>query len=153
MGNYADVSDVQTEFKSVTFSGSSAVTSTAVTGFINQAEAWIDAQIGTVYTTPVSGSSSLLILKMTTVQLVKARITDILQVKTGDVKVDQAASGKDMREAAEKMIKDLKDKQFILKDATLIRSSGGVNSYGSANATDQNGSTTDNIFQKGMRQW
>lgn len=148
---YTDITAIQGEFKSVTFSATTAVTTDDIARFISEEEAFLDAHVGTIYTTPVTGTEALKIMKLMSTLLVKARILDILEVKTGKTDEDQGGG------AAEKLrdrilnedtgiLSLIKKKLFLLSDATLVSSSGGVSSY-----TQSNSLTSQ--FQKGVDQW
>jgi hypothetical protein len=76
---YSALSDIQSEFKALTFSASTTPTSTAVGGFITQADAEIDARVGLKYVTPVTGTTSLAILQRISTMLVVGRVKKILE--------------------------------------------------------------------------
>lgn len=130
---YATHSDVSAEFKGITFSASTAITSTEVTEMISQEEATLDARLSKRYVTPITGTEALKIMKRLSIQMTKSRIVDILQVKTGDAKVDQGSSGFPIREQVEALLKMIIAGEMDLTDATLREASQGVSSYNSEN--------------------
>lgn len=150
MGNYAVASDVQNEFKGIDFVNGQVTTTAKVDEFILEVEAQLDGLIAGKYLVPVTGSVSVLLLKMMTIFLVKARILDIISVKTGKKEVDQGGSGaQDLREQVlgdDGMIAKIKSNDLKLIDAVVSVSGGGVSSYTSTHCIEP-------IFQKEKRQW
>lgn len=126
---YADIEDIQAEYKDLTFSDSTAVTEDDVCEFINQESNKLNAQMATVYVVPITGTISRSIMKSLTTLLVKARIEDILQVKTGNTDTEQGPAGDGLRKQVADIIEKILKKDFLLVDATLGQSSGGVKSY------------------------
>ena len=143
---YTTKAAVQSEFKSITFDTTTAVTAATVNEFIVQEEALLDAEIGTVYVVPVTGSGALSIMKNLATLRVKARIMDNLPVKTGKGEVDQGTGGEGIREKVQAIIDKIKEKKLILPGASLLESSGGVKSY---TATQSKTHT----FQRDIDQW
>jgi hypothetical protein len=149
MGVYTTVAAIQSEFKSVTFGASTAVTSTDVDEFITQEETALEAEVGTIYAIPITGAAGISIMKLMATLMVKARIVDLLQVKTGDAKADQVNSGEPLRDRVHGdngLLTKIVSKKLTLTGATLVESSGGVKSY----AVD-NDLTPE--FQSGVDQW
>lgn len=144
---YTESSDIQGEFKSVIFGSTTAVTLTQVNEFIAQEEAAIDAEVGTVYTTPVTaGAGAVAVMKLISTLMVKARVLDKLYVKTGDQKADQGVDSTELKERAQELIKKIINRALLLPGASLISSSGGVRSY----TADNNKKHT---FKRGVDQW
>lgn len=131
---YAEVADIQTEFKDIAFDDDgSAVVTESVENFIDQAGSEIDARLSVRYIVPVTESSSaLLLLKQICIWLVSERIRDITEVKNvrpesdQDVKISTAAR-------ARKMLNDIANGDIPLIGATMVTSADGVTSYVSAN--------------------
>lgn len=141
MGTYADTDDVASEFKGITFSATSRVTTTEVGNFIDEAEARIEAKLGMIYSIPITGTKSLLIMKTLVVQSVKARILDILYVKTGNPEADQGGSGSaSLYKEVKETIADLVSKKMLLIDASLLSGKGW--------ASYQNDNDIDPVFTK-----
>jgi phage gp36-like protein len=135
---YCTYDNIQSEFKDVTFSTTTtAVTQTEVTAFISEVEAEIDGRIGVRYTTPIIGTSSLLIMRMVSIFLTCSRISKILEIKTGEADKDQPRRVEEAK-AAYKIIDDIIAGKLILTDAVLRSSSnGGVRSYNYSNNIEQ----------------
>ena len=129
MPSYTSLQAVQAEFKSVQFTALTTITSTDVEGFIAEEEAHLDGEISAVYSVPVTGSQAVSIMKKLATMRVKARILDILPVKTGKGDADQGAPGDGLREQVEKTLTKIIEKKMILPGATLRESSAGVKSY------------------------
>jgi phage gp36-like protein len=126
---YCTDTDISSEFKAITFSSTSAVTDTEVDGFIDQASATIDGIIASKYEVPVTGSASLLVLKMICIWIVKARILSILSVKTPQDKTKQDPDGPTLLKQAMDMLKAIKKGDLILTDATASSSDDGMSSF------------------------
>lgn len=141
---YAAVADVQSEFKGVVFSATSAVTDTQVTGFIAQAEAYINGKIDSAYVTPVTGPQSVLILKMISIWLVADRVSKILEVKSASEEAN--TTDKSLTQMAEAKLEEIKDLLLVLVDATR-KSVGGA--FKSANNDDG----VEPVFRKNVVQW
>jgi len=126
---YSVYGDVQSEFKSTTFGASTKITSTEVTEFISQADAMIDGIVSGKYVTPVTGSESLKIVKMISINLVAGRIWNILEREGTDAK----NKGHDLIEFAKAMLKKITEGKLELSDATSIASTT-FESYNKTNA-------------------
>ncbi len=147
--SYAVAADVQYEFKSINFAATDASISTAkVTEFIVQEEAMLEARISGVYTTPITGTKSISIMKMLTIMMVKARIEDILAVKVGAPKPEQGNNGDAIRASVTRYVEDIVSRKMQLVDATLGNSNAGVQSYVSENVA-----TVESTFKSGEDQW
>lgn len=126
---YCTSTDVASEFKNITFSASTAVTSTEVDGFIAQADAEIDGVVGLRYEVPVTGASSLLIVKQISIKLVAGRIKKILEVKTSTEEVNQEAQSPNLIAEARDMLDKIVKGTLLLSDATVLSSTGGFKSF------------------------
>lgn len=146
MSSYTQLEDIESEFKDASYDQDTAVTSDDICEFIRQEEALLNAQIATVYSTPVTGTIATAILKKLSTMLVKARVVDLMQVKSGNVDTEQGAAGDYLREQVAEILKKIIDKELLLIDATLNESSGGVKSYSSENSTDH-------LFERDTEQW
>ena len=93
---YCTTTDIQAEFKTLSFAPSSdqGLTIGQVNGFIDQASAIIDSQISNCFSLPISDTtenqSTLLMLKTVNVWLVADRIVPILQIKTRSNNLEQS---------------------------------------------------------------
>lgn len=141
---YASESDIESEFKDLDFSSSSAVTSNEVIQFLSDADAEINARLNGRYTVPITGTVALSIVKVMEIYLVKHRILEILKVKTGRAPEEQEGS-KTYREMALDMIKDILENRLALYDAVGV-SGGGVASYNLTNDISP-------VFERDGDQW
>lgn len=150
MGNYAEVADIQAEFKNVTYSTSTTPTQNQVDEFITQAEAVLDGGVSTVYTVPVTGTIAKSIMKTMTILLVKARILERTLVKSGS-EADQG--GKSLPQQLREQVLDpdngmlpkIQKKEILLYGASEL-SGGSIESYNYENAVEP-------IFEKETDQW
>jgi hypothetical protein len=139
---YCTNSDVVNEFKSLNTTDGK-ITTTKIDTWIAQADAYINGRIGNVYTTPITGAESLLIIKEISIGLVAQRISRILDTKAISPKGDQYIP-KDLIEKAEKRLDMIVNRQMVLSDATLKTTHGGVSSYTSDNTVDRTFDLTKN---------
>ncbi len=147
MGVYAVAADVESEFRSINFSAADAALSIdEITEFIGQEEAAIEALISGVYSTPITGSKSISVMKLMTVLMVKARVQDILAVKVGSPKPEQGNGSIELRARVMDMIDRLQNRTMQLVDATLANAGGGVQSYASENEVTR-------AFSRDEEQW
>lgn len=126
---YCTATEVASEFKGMTFSATTSVTDTEVAAFIAREDAFIDSRVALKYTVPVTGASSLLIMKKVCLNLVVGKIKNIMSVKTGDPKADQGGPGDGLIEAAMGLLKMIVDEDILLKDAVAAGVSSPVKSY------------------------
>jgi phage gp36-like protein len=142
--SYADPSQIQSEFKDVTFDADSAVTDTEVTRFLEEADAEIDINLCGLYETPITGTTALVVVRMISIWLVKDRVSEILLVKTGRPENDQDG-GSRPGERAREMLKNLAKGTLQLKDATP------ANPYAVRSYTAQN--SVEFVFDADKVQW
>lgn len=141
---YCTNTDVSSEFKGITFSSSTPVTADEVTEFIAQSDAVIDGYLNNKYVTPITGASSLAIVKMISIYMVSKRVKAILRVKTGGT--GETENRGDFEDMAKSLINDLKSSKLNLPDATLVQSGGGIDSYTNTN-------DVPHIFDRDKDQW
>jgi len=141
---YSTNSDVQSEFKNLTYS-SGGITSAEVDEFIDQEDAFIDGIVGRKYTTPITGTYALRIIKNISIQLVTSRIKRILAVKTGIPETEQDSSGNLFGQAKTKL-DDIAAGRLLLSDATLGNTSDGVDSFAVSD-------DLEHIFKRDEQQW
>lgn len=142
---YCTNAQVSSEFKGITFSASSSITDTEVDRFIEEADAEIDGKVSQVYTTPITGTVSLIIVRTISIWLVKDRINKILAVKTGNDEDNQSGE-ESLGSRARQMLNDIVDRKLDLPDATLVTASDGVKDYNYANSIEP-------TFKRGTVQW
>lgn len=141
--SYSINNDVINEFKSLDTSGK--ISKTKIDDWIGQADAYIDGRIGLIYTTPVTGTNALLILKEISIGFVAQRVAYVLETKSITPSGDQYIP-KNLILMAEKKLQMIIDRQLLLSDAELISSNGGVKSYTSSNTVTRN-------FKYNVDQW
>jgi hypothetical protein len=100
---YVTYSNVQTEFKNITFGSTTFPTSTTVTTLCDEEGERVDTILGAFITTPVSATTSpnfYKVIQRVVKMLVKHRIENIINTKTG------AESDQDQPPNLEKLAKD-----------------------------------------------
>jgi hypothetical protein len=142
---YATQEEIEGDFKNVTFTTATSVTTADVARFIDEASALIDAKVGMVYTVPVTGPNALLVLKTICIDLVCPRIKRILDVKTGAEETEQGVKGT-VEGAAMRRLNDIVARKLLLSDAVSLEAGEGVSSYAVNNSLEH-------TFKKGERQW
>lgn len=125
---YSTTTQIQSEFKDITFSSTSAVTDTEVADIISMTDAEIDGRLGVRYTVPITGTSSLLICRTISTFITAARVSKIIEVKTGESDRDMPRRIEE-RNNALKMIEDIVSGKMLLSDAVAKGSKRGVRSY------------------------
>lgn len=126
---YSVVADIQNEFKDTVFSSTTAVTDDDVEDFITSADALIDSYLSSKYVVPFLDVTSLALMKMISIWLVKARILSILSVKSPQAPTTQEPDTPNLYKQAMALLKDIKDGKIQLTGATLISSEDGLTSY------------------------
>lgn len=126
---YSVVADIQNEFKDTVFSSTTAVTDDDVEDFITSADAVINGYLSSKYVVPFLDATSLAIMKMISIWLVKARILSILSVKAPQTPATQDPDGPSLYKQAMNLLKNIKDGTLQLPDATLISSQDGLTSF------------------------
>jgi hypothetical protein len=146
---YSSLSDIQAEFKNLTFGPTTTPKDTVVSGFIDQADAEINARIGLRYAVPINTAScpvAAVTLKRLSTWLVTARVKEILKVKTGDAASSQDSRGGDLGKMARDQLDQISKGQYLLSDAPLANTTEGMQSFGYSN-----GETL--FFDKDSDQW
>lgn len=145
---YTTYSEIEGDFKDINFTTSTNVTPDNVTQFIVEADAIIDAHVGTIYTVPVTAGAGLNLLKTLSRSLVVARIKSILKVKQESNKdanqniVDTYLTVSQVM----KMLLGIQKREVALAGATLLSSGGG---FYSKNADDD----VEPVMEKDERSW
>ncbi len=145
---YAELEDIQAEFKGVTFSGSTHVTDDEVSAFIVQTDALINAYVSKRYLTPVSNTTDgFQFLKMICSGIVSERVRAILEVKQATNKEGNQNPKRpyDLSNAT-KLLKDIANGTLPLAGATVLSAGSGLYSENSANDIQPE-------FRKNSAQW
>ena len=147
--SYCSVSDIQADFKAIVFNSTANVTDTAVTQFIVEASALIDAYVGQRWVTPITAdATSQALMSLFARTLVSDRVRGIIANKqqtntdaNQQVKSD-GYSAKDVMKA----LNDIKNGDMALSGATLILANAGFKSNNYLRNEQP-------VFQKDRRQW
>lgn len=144
---YSDVADVESEFKDLSFTTSTNVTSDDVDQFIIEADALIDSFLVKRYVTPVtSGTVSLELLKLYSRSIVADRVRGILANKqASNTSANQEVRQGLSRSAVIKELMGLRDGLTSLPDATRNTTSA----FYSKNYTN----SVAPIVEKDTKQW
>lgn len=131
---YATYTDIQSEFRSVTFASGTAVTDTEVTAFIVQTDALINTYLSGRYVVPITGTAALALIKWIAIQITRERIIKILATKTGVMDPDQLEAEKPMWQ---ELLEKLQAGSLNLSDASPLSSGGGIRSGNVENDIEQ----------------
>lgn len=141
---YSTNLDVTDEFKNIDTSGK--ITTVKIDEWITQADAYINAKVGLIYVTPVTGNAgSLSILKEISIGFVAQRIAFILETKSVTPRGDQSIP-KNLIEQSEKRLQMIVNRELLLFGATERSTHAGVKSFTSEN-------TVNRVFKQGTDQW
>lgn len=140
---YCTYSDVANEFKSLSFS-SGTIGSDEVSGFISQEEAIINGRLKKLYTTPITASDDLLIVKCISIWKTAQRVGDILKVQSGSSKIKQET--KSLGDKAEELLKSIINQDILLTGSARNNATGGVDDYNSNNDVEPQ-------FESETEQW
>jgi phage gp36-like protein len=148
---YATVADITSEFKDIDFSASNAaVTTTEVEKFLTETDALINATVANRYTTPITGTISLLIVKKIEIDIVCCRVAKILNLKkevpTPNNSIVQEMNYGAACKKSEKLLEDISSGGLELPDAPVSDSSPGISSYNADNNILP-------IFERDTKQW
>ncbi len=145
---YCTTTNVQEEFKDITWGTGNSILAARVTRFIQEASAHIEGKIGLVYQTPVDATASpkaTLLLKAICIALVVKRLDPILNVKAPQTKDSQQSGGKKER-TPDDDLDDIVAGKISLIDVSKISSTDGVKSFA---VTDG----IEHVFTRDTKQW
>lgn len=142
---YCTQVNVEAEFKAITFDADTTVTATELAEFISQADALIDSIIGNKYVVPLTGATSLLVLKYISTLLVSDRVRKVIAVRTpvGDKNQDGVRGE---YKTAMDFLDKIVNGELRLDGELWITTTGGFNDY-----VSENGITP--IFDVTKDQW
>lgn len=147
---YSTNAQVASEFKDITFGGSTPLTDTEVDRFIEEADAFINAKISKRYSTSITevgNPISFAILRNISIWLVAERVREIMQVK--GISVEQLKQGARVpagRKEAMKMLEEIAGGKLDLSDATLADSDDRIASFNVDNDIEHS-------FKRNVEQW
>ena len=145
MAAYASESEIQKEFKSITWSAvAGGIEATTVTRWTEEESAIIDSYLGGIYKIPITGTQSLLTVKKICILMVSSRVKRTLQVKNIDPATQNQVSDDEYKQSI-KILEDLRDQVNLLPDAPRIETaSSNKKVFYSAEPP---------TFKKGTEQW
>lgn len=141
MTDYCTVSDIEARLKGMTFSTSTVITTAQCGDFITTNSAVIDGRLNAVYEIPITGTSSLAIVKKICIYMTLAEVKDILNDGIG--KEDEEE--KDYLAIANSMLDKLEAGELELTDATAKTSNDFYN-YNVENSKEA-------VVEKDETQW
>lgn len=140
---YCLLADIEKHYMGTTFTASTVPTSTNINDMISVNSARIDGRLGKKYTTPITGTESLKIVKRICEILTASQVDDILQqLIPAKEKTDRPI---EYRKEAEELLKGIEEGTLILSDAADIT---GDMFY---NYNVENSITA--VMKKDTRQW
>ena len=154
MPSYATPDNIASEFKDITFSTTTKVTTAEVTAFLTQADQEINATIGVKYKAPIiegTHPEAFDLLKSIAISIVAARVSDILKVKTPGPAIDQDSKGEKREIWGRKMLSKLAKGTMLLLDSDGNQIPGATTHDG-VRSFNVN-SDVKNLWKKGVDQW
>lgn len=130
---YSVESDIEAKFKAVDFSSSTACTSAQVSGFISDADAYIDSKLARKFAVPITATESLKIIKQISVLLACHEVRRKLEVKTGETGKNQDGARSERKQALD-MLEEILQGNILLINTSLAVSGGGFKSYNRDNS-------------------
>jgi len=145
---YTTYTEIEADFKDMSFTTSTNVKQADVTQFIVEADALINAYVGARYTAPVTSGAGLDLLKLLSRSLVSARIKKIMEVKQEkSTDANQSVTGVLLSPSqVMKILNDIKNDELNLAGAELLTSSRGFHSQ---NVSDD----VEPVIEKDTKQW
>lgn len=145
---YTSYTEIESDFKDITFAAGQNVTDSDVTQFIAEADALIDSYVGQKYVVPVTAGGGLVLLKLYSRCLVTARIKRLMEVKQ-EKSTDANQNVTSVLLSPSQIIKQLeaiRDDKTSLEGATLLLSNNAFYSSNVANSIEP-------TILKGDKQW
>ena len=147
--SYTTFSEVEGDFKDTEFTATSNVLDSDATQFIVEADALINAYVGTVYVAPVvTPGEGLNLLKLLSRSLVVNRIKRVLEVK--QIKSEDANQNivSVLLSVAQvmKILTDIQNKDLFLSGAVALIAGAGFYNNNVANSIEP-------VIKKDERQW
>lgn len=151
--SYATNSDLQGEFKSLSLTASTPLTTTKVDEWCLEESNFIDMYVGTKYTVPVDSGTSpkaFSLLKRLCIALVRPRMAAFLNIQAGGgSKASQSSEQAYTPKDAVQTLQDIRDAKIKLVDAVLATSQDGVESF----TDDNSGTLQPPTFTRGDNDW
>lgn len=145
---YTTTSEIQGDFKDITFTTSSNVKVADVDQFILEADALINSYVGGRYVLPVAAGEGLVLLKLLSRSLVTSRIKKIMEVKQEkSTDANQSVTGVLLSTSiVMKILSDIRDNEISLAGAETLTSNRGF--YSKNVACD-----VEPVVKKNEKQW
>lgn len=152
---YCIIDDVKSLFLSLPTSGTTQITDTEITAWINEESAYIDSLLRSKYRTPLLDVDSLLVVKKACAYLVAAEISFIIQKSTGKVlKFDDSTFDMIAMKQGKDILNDIKSQRIILGSSDLLIPS--EKTYMTTNVKDNviwQDEGMEPVFRKNVTQW
>lgn len=145
---YTTYTEVQDDFKDITFTTTTNVKDTDVTQFIKEHDALINAKVGQVYVVPITTGDGLELLKLLSRSLTTARIKRLMEVKqekSVDANQNVVSTLLTPKEVM-KILDDISKKNMVLDGGVLLSSTGGF-----SNGNNNRG--VKPVVRKDIKQW
>lgn len=110
------------------FTTSTEPTLAAVQAWIEEADAKINSALAGRYVVPITGTEALLVVRSISLDMVRARVQDFLEVKTGQDNTSQGKGPAGPAETAAKLLKSISEGKMELRDATKADENDGIRS-------------------------
>ena len=147
---YATQSDIENELKGITFGADTKVTVDAVVEMITQESAVIDQYLSLQYTTPVTETKALPVLKKICTDFVTYRVAKIMKIKDGvespDSRLIQQANEAGAYRESMKLLKQISEGTLPLSGLSLSASKS-QKIYISPQPR------SESVFKKDEKQW
>ena len=146
---YCTEKEVIAEFKNLTVTKDTAISTGDITSFIQQSEALINSYVSNRYTLPIEiTSEGFLLLKMISIAMVAERIRGIMEVKQASAK-DALQTVRRLLDSKTifQMLKDIRDGNIVITGAAPI-----INNGSTLYSETQAQSITPQ-FKRNVRQW
>lgn len=144
---YASEENVEGEFKKLSLTTTTFVTSTTLATMLEDADALIDSYVGSRYQVPITATASLNLMRLYATVLVRDRIKPIFEVRqTTNTGANQNPRGSAVFDtsAVMKELQKIRDGELDLAGATLLTQTGAF----SSGTLDE-----EYTFQKNKTQW
>ncbi len=147
---YADDTEVTSEFKRVNFGATGAVVETAeVNRFIDEASSFIDVHLRGIYELPLVDADNILLMKKICIDAVSCRIVKILNTKKSkplsDKRLEQTADECAAWAASKELIIKIHEERLKLLGEVLIASTRRLTFFPKPAACP--------VFDKDKQQW
>lgn len=144
---YCTATHVQEEFKALDFSTvDGAMTTAKVERFIEEAGAVINSRLASRFTTPITGTEALIVMRVIAIGLVAERVKSILEIQGLEESKEQQAKIDTLARDARSMLKALSEGTATLTDAVGKSTSQGFRSYNVDEGVEP-------VFEKDTDQW